>query len=432
MKKYIKNIEKAYKCTCETSKLFKASFEVEKIGRYLMDMIPSLDLPKNFRLKRKPVYLRESLDETIPLRPSPSYVPKLLSNEELLRLNNCKDCEVKLTRFDPKSIQAYIKYGRPEMRARSNSTHSKDGNPSQIESVVHIDLVSEESQNKAESETSATDVPSTSDDDEPFITSRMVSSTPKPAPVKINGATNDTLAPDEDEPMDVDAQKVAEDAEQDNDSQPTNNVEPAFDDDEEIVSSSGDEAAVPDANATAQALDSSEVTLTPYHTGEDASSNPIDVINHHSLKKTLDQLIKTDEHLRKTVNELANKLKAKTQTERNLESAISELKSTVDENKKQLQEKNTELNTLKSTLENLKEESERKEATMNLMMKILNEKLAQKNEEVTKLKQEHDIQIQKAIEDTKSKKWCINCENEAVSTQFKQPVCSEKCVIDSW
>lgn len=46
-----------------------------------------------------------------------------------------------------------------------------------------------------------------------------------------------------------------------------------------------------------------------------------------------------------------------------------------------------------------------------------------------KLQQQHSVEMQKAIEDTKLKQWCVNCKKEAKITQYELPVCSANCLL---
>lgn len=59
-------------------------------------------------------------------------------------------------------------------------------------------------------------------------------------------------------------------------------------------------------------------------------------------------------------------------------------------------------------------------------------KIVQLKENLAKLQQQHSIELQQAIEDTKSKKWCANCKKEASITKYKIPVCSADCLLLVW
>lgn len=52
-----------------------------------------------------------------------------------------------------------------------------------------------------------------------------------------------------------------------------------------------------------------------------------------------------------------------------------------------------------------------------------------KEAENKKLRLQLVVDVQKAIEATKTKQWCVNCKKEAAITQYKLPVCSMDCLF---
>lgn len=70
-----------------------------------------------------------------------------------------------------------------------------------------------------------------------------------------------------------------------------------------------------------------------------------------------------------------------------------------------------------------------KEFQMQAQLTELKKKLYQKTAECIRLRQQHDDELEKAIEDTKNKRWCVNCKKEASIKKYKQPVCSRECLL---
>lgn len=58
--------------------------------------------------------------------------------------------------------------------------------------------------------------------------------------------------------------------------------------------------------------------------------------------------------------------------------------------------------------------------------------IVQLKESLAKSQHQHSIALQKAIEDTKNKQWCVNCKKEASITKYKLPVCSTNCLLLVW
>ncbi|XP_031635182.1 protein kinase C-binding protein 1-like isoform X2 [Contarinia nasturtii] len=98
-KKYIKNIERKYSCKLVKPKS-KSSFDANKIGAHLMEMIPGLNLPKNFKLKTKPDYLRRLRRRKAPnpksvnLDTEHSYIQDILGKYSILH------CSIRLEKCD--------------------------------------------------------------------------------------------------------------------------------------------------------------------------------------------------------------------------------------------------------------------------------------------------------------------------------------------
>lgn len=68
----------------------------------------------------------------------------------------------------------------------------------------------------------------------------------------------------------------------------------------------------------------------------------------------------------------------------------------------------------------------------NADIRTKNEQLNKQLAECQRLQQQHRSEMQEAIEQTKNKKWCVNCKQEAKITEYKLPVCSEDCLLLVW
>lgn len=143
--------------------------------------------------------------------------------------------------------------------------------------------------------------------------------------------------------------------------------------------------------------------------------------NRHPLKQTFDLLIKEDERVRLKTKELAFKLKEKTDSEHDLKQTINEMTSTIDKQKRELAEKDSCIDRMKTLVEGLNDVCTGKEREMlEIKGKLIN------------LVDEQNALVQKAIDDTKAKEWCVNCKEEAVNNTFKLPVCSAECLSIIW
>lgn len=391
MENYIGNIGHQYKCKLKLAP-FKSAFEPTNMRQHLMNMIPGLKLPKTFELSRKPDYLRKSSYRT-----SPKYVPKPMSDEQLIRMNKCKDVQIILPRCE--QIPEYIRFlsnddnepfekrARFQIRSRSNSLEFETRSSL-------IDSSSEDDRNDDSSVVSITRVPCTSDEDE-----EIMSSYSKPDDNHQMNILNGNRFI---RSRSVDFKRIRE----------------------TVLPNTCDETLV--LNTT---------TTSNYHAvvGE-GLSNPIGVFVADSLRQTVRQFIKSNEVLRQSVDDLIIKLKVKTETENNLESEVTRLESVINEKDQTLKGKDEELSRLKSTIDILNDRFEKGKATMSAVIKDLEKKLKQKNAQRIRLKEEHYVEILKVIEYTKAKKWCVarNCKNEAADTQSNQPVCSANCLINVW
>lgn len=156
-------------------------------------------------------------------------------------------------------------------------------------------------------------------------------------------------------------------------------------------------------------------TSSHYSTAE---LDPLSVLNsyfhRHALKQTFDLLMKEDERVRLKTKELAFKLKEKSDSEHNLKHMINEMTSTIDKQKCELTLKDMEIERMKSMVEGL-------------------EKVCIKKEhEMIKLVDEQNARVQKAIDETKAKIWCVNCKQEVLDKSLNTPVCSVECLSIVW
>lgn len=72
------------------------------------------------------------------------------------------------------------------------------------------------------------------------------------------------------------------------------------------------------------------------------------------------------------------------------------------------------------------QEDKMKMQTENEQLKI---RLTAKDAAYGDMQRQHGIEMQRAIEDTKSKRWCVNCKKEARITQYKVPLCTTNCLL---
>lgn len=91
--RYVKNIELKYDCKVVRAKP-KSKFNVHRIGLHLTEMIPGLTLPHDFKLKRKPTYLKKYRR-----RKGPMLIKSKRSTVEQNGIQT-KDCVVRLEKCD--------------------------------------------------------------------------------------------------------------------------------------------------------------------------------------------------------------------------------------------------------------------------------------------------------------------------------------------
>lgn len=366
--KHIANIKKVF-LTPFVEVGGKTKFDVNKIGDYLMQMMPNLKLPPNYTLKIKPEYLKSS--KRISVTPSQSNRKRSKDNSSVL-IKTLPQVRVILENCDHLLIEAKREIDDGQLSAAGTEVFNIDVEMYNIPDPIEY----------------------TSD----FTIQRVSESLNSITGYAENGTTNPCKEIATNVPI-VASQLTVNDGIQNVGQQKAGAAaikEFATDRRHAIVKHPRRWQNRVNVQRTKEdtMFDAGKVLAHDHPMVQANKSNEMTVVPWLNLNSSQETTKKNYEHIQMVQNELTMKTKAFEELTFQTNATIAALRSQV----------------------------------AHLLGKV-----NEKQMEIDNFKKQHEIELQNRIDETKSKSWCIICKNEAVSTFGLNPAfCQLKCVEIYW
>lgn len=433
--KYIKNIEDKYKCRVSKAAA-GGRFNVASIRKHLMDMIPGLNLANDFELPNDPIHLK---------RPQMKRRKSSITINPVCGIPRTKilQCTIRLDRCD----FLLPKYNRStDTNSPSEPTLPMDNGNNDLPPVV-VNLVSDESDDEVVDKQKTPSIENyaiSSDENEPLPA--IGTGLSGPASAETAPAQNQNqieISAYFVEPAkktyanyrrnkSVDERKLAKPRTTEGFSAPNGHGSLVG---QPVVISNGAGMKAADENGT---------------TTNNCSENMAGYIN--ARRKTMPFVRKRtaiDSARNESDENATMNLEAKHTTSLNADRLDSSTSTQFIEVPEMLSQSNSEvmidlcfkkagqialdvvkrqnyqIKSLEGQLKNSHEEVTR-------LKQSLRQKTTRTQDELEALKQTYEIRLKKSIEEIKRKKWCSNCQAEAVYINMDPPVCSERCLQILW